>query len=68
MQDSLDNHETDSKLFTQILVLKKLYPDKTKWFSNFVWPLLKLIFKHNMFNELKYMGFNKKWLSKMIKC
>lgn len=67
MQDSLDNHEIDSKLFTQILVLKKLYPNKTKWFFNFVWPLLKLIFKYSMYNDLKYMGFSPDWFRKLIK-
>lgn len=52
---------TDRKLFTQLLVLKYLYPVPEKWGSRFVIPLKALIEEYDNDISLKHIGFPKNW-------
>lgn len=61
LANSFSNFQPDHFLFTQLMVLKQLYPNRKKWKKTFVKPLIKLLFKYNMFSELKNMGFPKEW-------
>lgn len=51
----------DRKLFTQLLVLKYLYPVPEKWGSRFVIPLKALIEEYDNDISLKHIGFPKNW-------
>lgn len=66
LSSSFDNFSPNNRLFTQLMVLKQLYPDQKEWIKSFVCPLIKLLLKYNMFSELNNMGFPKKWY-KLIK-
>lgn len=51
----------DRKLFTQLLVLRYLYPMPEKWDSRFVIPLKALIEEYSSAISLKHIGFPKDW-------
>ncbi len=52
---------TDRKLFTQILVLKYLYPTPDKWNLKFVAPLEAMLEQYNDDITLKHIGFPNNW-------
>lgn len=58
---SFATYEPDHYLFTQLMVLKMLYPNKKRWNKEFVIPLIFLLIKYNMFSELKNMSFPNNW-------
>lgn len=51
----------DRKLFTQLIVLKYLYPMPEKWNSGFVIPLKSLIDEYEKYISLNHIGFPKNW-------
>lgn len=51
----------DRKLFTQILMLKYLYPDKKKWNSDISVRIEKLIDEYLPDISLKHIGFPENW-------
>ena len=52
---------TDRKLFTQLIVLKYLYPSKQEWNSKFIFPLKAMIEQNKNIISLKHIGFPKNW-------
>lgn len=61
VSNSFSNFVPDHYLFTQLMVLKQLYPNKKEWVKSFVHPLIRLLLKYNMFSELTNLGFPKNW-------
>jgi len=55
------NYKLTMRLFDQLLVLKFLYPDKTRWEENFVKPLSQLIDKYKAYIKLEDIGFSDNW-------
>ncbi len=53
--------QADRKLFTQLLVLKYLYPTPKKWDSRFVIPLKALIEEYSHDISLSHIGFPADW-------
>lgn len=53
----------DRTLFTQLLVLKYLYPAPEKWSSKFVIPLKALIDEYDKDISLNHIGFPENWES-----
>ena len=51
----------DRKLFTQVMVLKYLYPSPDKWHSKFVIPLKAIIEQYDKDISLKHIGFPENW-------
>ncbi|MBU3193094.1 Abi family protein [Clostridium algidicarnis] len=51
----------DRKLFSQLLMLKFLYPDNKKWGSKFVSALKALIEEYKKDISLKHIGFPDDW-------
>lgn len=51
----------DRKLFTQLLMLKFLYPDHNKWDSKFISALKALIEEYEKDIALKHIGFPDDW-------
>lgn len=55
--------QADRKLFTQLMVLKYLYPEPEKWYSRFIIPLKVLIEEYEQDISLKHIGFPENWES-----
>lgn len=53
--------KADRKLFTQLMVLKYLYPSPQKWVSKFVTPLKAMIEQYENDISLKHIGFPDNW-------
>lgn len=51
----------DRKLFTQIMVLKYLYPTADKWDAKFVIPIKAMIEQYGNDILLKHIGFPDNW-------
>lgn len=51
----------DRKLFTQIMVLKNLYPTPQKWNTKFVEPLKAMFEQYEGDISLKHIGFPQNW-------
>ena len=49
------------KLFTQLYMLKLMFPDKDKWNTEFVDPLRKLIDEYQRDISLRHIGFPDDW-------
>lgn len=49
------------KLFTQLYMLKLMFPDKSKWNTEFVVPLKELIDEYKNDISLKHIGFPDDW-------
>lgn len=49
------------KLFAQLYMLKLMFPDKTKWNTEFVDPLKKLIEEYQSDISLRHIGFPDDW-------
>lgn len=60
-QYSTLNYTFDNSLFSQIYLLKQLYPSKEKWENEFLTELEKLINKYGDDISLKHMGFPINW-------
>lgn len=50
-------------LFSQLYMLKQLYPEKDRWNEDFLNPLSRLIKKYNSYIELSHIGFPNNWKS-----
>lgn len=64
--NSFGNYKPDNKLFSQIMVLKELYPNRKIWIRKFIVPLIWIICKYRVLNDLKYMNFPNNWLNLLI--
>lgn len=51
----------DRKLFTQLMVLKYLYPAQERWNAKFVIPLKAIFEQHSTAISLKHIGFPENW-------
>ena len=51
------------RLFSQIYMLKLMYPDKDKWNEDFLAPLEKLIKKYKPYIYMKHIDFPYRWKS-----
>ena len=56
----------DRRLFTQLYMLKLIYPDKPNWNTDFVIPLENLISSYDGSINLKHIGFPKNWKELLI--
>lgn len=56
----------DRKLFSQLLMLKFLYPDNKKWCSKFVTSLKAIIEEYEKDISLKHIGFPNDWEERII--
>lgn len=54
-------YQMDRKLFSQIVMLKYLYPDKNEWKSRFIAELEALIEEYASDISLKHIGFPDNW-------
>ncbi len=59
--DTLQNR----KLFSQVLVLKLLYPDKKEWSSNIMIELKAVIEEYENDISLKHIGFPQDWYEQL---
>ena len=57
-----ENIKADRKLFSQLLVLKYLYPTPQKWNSRFIIPLNALIDEYKTNISLSHIGFPENWM------
>lgn len=55
------NYQADRKLFSQILMLKYLYPDKTHWNSKVLIGIETLVKEYLPDISLKHIGFPENW-------
>lgn len=55
------------RLFAQLYTLKQLYPHSSKWNTNFVKPLSKLIKKYKPYISVRHLDFPYRWKS-MLTC
>ncbi|MFI3172365.1 MAG: Abi family protein [Eubacteriales bacterium] len=53
--------ESDRKLFTQLIVLKYLYPVPEEWNMKFMVPLNAMIEQYGEYISLKHIGFPSNW-------
>lgn len=53
--------DVDRKLFTQLMVLKSLYPTPQKWHTKFLEPLKAMIEEYDKDISLKDIGFPMSW-------
>ena len=53
------------KLFSQILVLKRLYPDKKEWNSKVMTELRAVIEEYEDGISLKHIGFPQDWYEQL---
>lgn len=51
------------RLFSQLYMLKLMYPNKEKWNEEFVKPLIKLVKKYNTDISLNHLDFPYRWKS-----
>lgn len=49
------------RLFSQLYMLKMMYPEKDKWNDDFLKPLIKLIKKYKRYISLKHLDFPYRW-------
>lgn len=54
-------YQMDRKLFSQIIMLKYLYPDKNEWKNHFITELEALIEEYTLDISLNNMGFPDHW-------
>lgn len=55
--------QTDRRLFTQLYMLKLLYPDTKNWNTDFIAPLSKLLSQYTQQISLDHIGFPQNWES-----
>ena len=55
------------KLFSQILVLKLLYPDKDEWNNSFLVELNSIVEEYEHDISLKHIGFPRDWYVQLVK-
>lgn len=58
-----ENHKATRRLFSQLYMLKLMYPDKNSWNEDFLKPLEKLIKKYKPYISLKHLDFPYRWKS-----
>lgn len=58
-----ENHVATRRLFSQLYMLKLMYPDKGNWNEEFVKPLIKLVEKYKPYISLKHLDFPYRWKS-----
>jgi len=59
------DYVADRKLFSQLLMLKFLYPDNKKWNSKFMSALKALVEEYEKDISLKHIGFPDDWQERM---
>lgn len=64
--DKKDFFKADRTLFSQLYMLKLLYPTKENWNDTFVIPLQKLIRKYKNDIDKEHIGFPRQWKSILI--
>ncbi len=62
-----EKHIPTRRLFAQLYMLKQLYPHSSKWNTNFVKPLSKLIKKYKPYISVRHLDFPYRWKS-MLTC
>lgn len=62
-----ESFSPDRSLFSQIYMLKYLYPARNYWESDFVNPLSKLMKKYKNYISREHIGFPYKWKSMLLK-
>ena len=55
------------KLFSQILVLKLLYPDKDEWNNSFLVEMNSIVEEYEHDIWLKHIGFPQDWYRQLVK-
>ena len=55
----------DRTLYTQIYILKLMYPDRAEWKSYFYTPLTRLLKKYQDQIQLNHIGFPVDWKDKL---
>lgn len=55
------------ELFSQILVLKLLYPDKDEWNNSFLVELNSIVEEYEHDISLKHIGFPQDWYVQLVK-
>ena len=58
-----EKHIATRRLFSQLYMLKLLYPEKEKWNDEFLKPLIKLVKKYKKDISLKHLDFPYRWKS-----
>jgi len=51
----------DRSLYSALLMLKSMYPDKGKWNANFITELSALVCEYEKFIRLQHIGFPDNW-------
>lgn len=59
-------YKASRRLFSQLYMLKLMYPDKERWNEEFLRPLTKLIRKYKPYISLKHLDFPYRWKSLLI--
>jgi len=62
-----ETYKSDRTLFSQIYMLKYLYPDKKTWEKDFVKPLASLMKKYKRYISKDDIGFPYRWKSMLLK-
>lgn len=58
-----EKHIATRRLFSQLYMLKLMYPEKEKWNDEFLKPLIKLVKKYKKHISLKHLDFPYRWKS-----
>lgn len=58
-----DPFRADRTLFSQLYMLKYMYPDPNKWNEDFIKPLAKLLAKYRTYISKSHIGFPYRWKS-----
>ena len=62
-----ETYVSDRTLFSQVYMLKFLYPNKNDWEKDFVKPLSKLMSKYKNVISKNHIGFPYRWKSMLLK-
>ena len=57
------NHKATRRLFSQLYMLKLMYPDHDEWNNTFLKPLTKLMQKYKPYISTKHLDFPYRWKS-----
>ena len=58
-----DSFKADRTLFSQLYMLKYMYPEPNKWNDDFIKPMSKLLTKYKPFISKDHIGFPYRWKS-----
>lgn len=56
-------YTADRRLFSQLMMLKFMYPDHDRWNAEFVKPLVKLVKQYKPYISYDHIGFPYRWKS-----